>query len=292
MKYRSVCLLTMLALLLVALGSAPSASADSAAPAAVPAAALAGVKAVATGGSHACVINQGDGSVSCWGANGSGQVGDGSGVSRDLPVKLTVLGTGVQDVAAGTAHACAVTAAGAVKCWGSASEGQLGDGQRGTNRLAPVQVSGLTSGAKAVAAGAEHTCALMTDGTVKCWGKNDKYQMGDGTTTARQLTPQTVPGLTNVAALAAGAKHTCALLTTGGLKCWGANLNGQVGNGQTSDFSAKTPQDVIGLQSGVRDVAAGDSHTCAALNSGDAMCWARTRRASSALATRLARASR
>lgn len=277
MKFRSVCLITVFALLLVVLGGAPLASAGpgpaAAAPQAAPAVALSGVKMVATGGSHACAISQSDGSVSCWGANGSGQVGDGTGVSRDLPVRITALGTGVLDIAAGAAHTCAVTSAGALKCWGSASEGQLGDGQRGTNRLAPVQVSGLTSGVKAVAAGAEHTCAVMTDGTVKCWGKNDKYQMGDGTTTARLLTPQTVPGLSGVAAIAAGAKHNCALLASGGLKCWGANLNGQVGNGSTSDFSAKTPQDVIGMQAGVADVAAGDSHTCASMVTGDVKCW-------------------
>ena len=280
MKSRIACLLTAFMLLPALLVIAPVASVRSIelaskAPgtpqADSPAAALTGVRTVATGGSHTCVINQSDGSVSCWGANGSGQLGDGTSGGRDLPVKPVGLGTDIQDIAAGTAHSCAVTSAGALMCWGDGSEGQLGDNQRLVDRPAPVLVSGLTSGVKAVAAGSLHTCALMTNGTVKCWGLNDKSQLGDGTT-ARQLTPKTVPGLANVTAIAAGAKHTCAIVSGGALKCWGANLSGQVGNGTFSPFSSKTPQDVIGLSSGVTDVAGGDQHTCAVVN-GAVRCW-------------------
>ncbi len=135
-------------------------------------------------------------------------------------------------VAAGYGQSCALTNSGGVKCWGKNNYGQLGDGTT-LRRLTPVDVVGLTSGVAAISAGSGHTCALTDSGGVKCWGKNNYGQLGDGTT-HRRLKPVDVVGLTSgVAAISAGSDHTCAVTDSGGAKCWGYNRSGQLGDGTT-----------------------------------------------------------
>ncbi len=191
--------------------------------------------------------------------------------------------SGVAAVSAGFGHTCALTTGGGVKCWGYNLLGQLGNGTT-TNSSTPVDVSGLTSGVAAISAGGFHTCALTTAGGVKCWGFNFAGQLGNGTTTgsstpvdvcATGATPPCTAGSGNVlggvAAVSAGGSHTCALTTVGGLKCWGVNANGQLGNGTTTNSS--TPVDVSGLTSGGAAVSAGFGHTCALTTVGGAKCW-------------------
>jgi alpha-tubulin suppressor-like RCC1 family protein/pimeloyl-ACP methyl ester carboxylesterase len=210
------------------------------------------------------------GGVKCWGANSTGQLGDGTTTSRLTPVDVSGLASGVAAIAAVGEHTCAVTTSGGVKCWGSNWRGQLGDGTT-TDRLTPVDVSGLASGVAAIAAGGEHTCAVTTSGGVKCWGRNEYGQLGDGTTTDR-LTPVDVSGLTGgVVAIAAGWRHTCALTTGGGVKCWGLNNQGQLGDG--TGASRLTPVNVSGLMDGVAAIAAGGFYTCALTTGGGVKCW-------------------
>jgi len=161
-------------------------------------------------------------------------------------VDVSGLTSGVSAIAAGGSHTCALTTTGGVKCWGNNFDGQLGDGTAFANSSTPVDVSGLTSGVSAIAAGGFHTCALTTTGSVKCWGYNRSGQLGDGTTTKR-ATPVDVSELTSgVSAIAAGDYHTCALTTTGGVKCWGNNFFGQLGNG-LGVAERTTPVDVVWL---------------------------------------------
>jgi alpha-tubulin suppressor-like RCC1 family protein len=157
-----------------------------------------------------------------------------------------------------------------VKCWGYNGHGQLGDGTT-INRSQPVDVSGLNSGVASLAAGLTHTCALTREGGVKCWGDNWFAQLGDGTTT-RRLEPVDVPGLgSGVAGIAVGEVHTCALTSAGGVKCWGSNVAGQVGDGTHTPRT--TPVDVISLSEGAVGLSAGSQHTCVVTRNGGAKCW-------------------
>jgi alpha-tubulin suppressor-like RCC1 family protein len=166
-----------------------------------------------------------------------------------------------------------------VRCWGTNSFGQLGDGTT-TPNAEPVAVQGLDSGVSAIAVGGNHSCALLSGGTAKCWGGNYDGQLGDGTNAQRTAPVDVCAGgatapcgsnlLTGVTSLSAGFDHTCAV-ASGGLTCWGKNIDGQVGDGT---FTARsTPTGVIGLGSDVRAVFAGGFHTCAVTTAGGLKCW-------------------
>ncbi len=205
--------------------------------------ALSGVQAIAVGAGHTCALTSG-GKVDCWGLNNSGQLGDGTTTNRSIRVEVS--GPLWQAVSAGGSHTCAITAVGGVRCWGGNSNGQLGDGTT-TDRSTPVDVSGLgpSSNVTAIAAGAGHTCALTSGSGVKCWGLNNDGQLGDGTTTGSS-TPVNVSGLgSDVQAIATGAGHACALTSGGGVKCWGGNSAGQLGNGTTTNSTS--PVTVAGI---------------------------------------------
>ena len=200
-----------------------------------------GVQAIATGYNHTCALTASNG-VKCWARNSHGQLGDGTYTDRYIPVNVVGLSSGVQAIAAGGTHTCALTAFGGVKCWGYYDYGNYHD----YFPNAPVDLGGLTSGVQAIAAKLWHTCALTNSGGVKCWGFNSFGQLGNGTTTIFYTPPVDVVGLSSgVQAIAAGGLHTCALTASGGVKCWGQNTYGQLGDGTTTD--RYTPVDVVGL---------------------------------------------
>jgi alpha-tubulin suppressor-like RCC1 family protein len=228
-----------------------------------------GVSAIAAGEWHTCGLTT-KGGLKCWGGNGWGQLGDGTTEIRLTAVDVGGLGSGVSAIATGRIHTCALTTSGGLKCWGNNASGQLGDGTT-TYSSIRVDVSGLSSGVGAIAAGAAHTCALTSSGGVKCWGYNAFGQLGDGTRTNR-LTAVDVVGLgSGVTAIAAGANHTCALTTAGGVKCWGDNFYGQLGDGTTT--VRLTAMDVVGLSNGVSAIALGQDFTCALTTGGGVKCW-------------------
>lgn len=184
-----------------------------------------------------------DSRVKCWGANFSGALGEGTTTGSLVPVDVLGLVSGVSAISTtGPDNTCALTSGGGVKCWGANGFGQLGDGTT-TDSLTPVDVSGLTNGVIAIGAGDSHACALTSGGGVTCWGANEAGQLGYGKPTDFGF-PEAigVEGLsTGVTAIAAGGAHTCAL-TGGGVKCWGSNSYGELGNGTTTGSSV--PVDV------------------------------------------------
>jgi alpha-tubulin suppressor-like RCC1 family protein len=228
-----------------------------------------GISAIAAGKSHTCALTVG-GTITCWGSNGQGQLGDHGMRLRPTPFDVSGLGSGISSIAGGGNHSCALTDGGGVKCWGFNSHGQLGDGSTADSR-SPVDVSGLSSGVSSITAGDSHTCAVTSGGGVKCWGRNGEGQLGDDQASVRPI-PGDVIGLTSgVSSIAAGSNHTCALTAGGGVKCWGINERGQLGDGSTT--IRRIAVDVSGLSSGVSTIAAGGSQTCAVSTGGGAKCW-------------------
>ena len=226
---------------------------------------------ITAGGVHTCAHLRGK-ETKCWGSNGSGQLGNNSTLDSSLPVSVSGLPSTLAVIKAGGNHTCAITIAGAVKCWGSNSGGELGI-VPSTNSPTPVDVPTLDSGVVAVALGAHHTCALSSTGGVKCWGYNNYGQLGNNSTTDA-ATPTDVTGITSGAiAISAGPWHTCAVVTGGGVKCWGDNFHGQLGN---DSFAGSTvPVGVVGLSKGAVAVAGSEFHSCALTASGGVKCWGR-----------------
>jgi alpha-tubulin suppressor-like RCC1 family protein len=228
-----------------------------------------GVSAIDARGEHTCALMTAGG-VKCWGANVNGQLGDGTTDSSGVPVDVAGLTSGVSAIAVGGEHTCALTSGGGLKCWGWNAKGQVGIGTT-IDSSTPVDVPGLAGTVSAVAAGGRHTCALMTAGAVSCWGYNEFGQLGDGTTTDSPM-PVAVAGLpSSIRAITTGGNFSCALKTDGGVKCWGLNAAGQLGDGTYTDSPA--PVDVAGLAGGVSAVAAGFYHVCAITKDRGVTCW-------------------
>jgi alpha-tubulin suppressor-like RCC1 family protein len=217
---------------------------------------------------HTCA-RKGNGTLSCWGQNTFGQLGDGTTANKASAVPVTKLGATVVEVTLGAAHTCARKEDGTLFCWGRNAYGQLGDGTT-VNKASPVPVTVLGATVVEVALGSGHTCARKGDGTLFCWGDNYYGQLGDGTTVDKSSPAPTKLGV-NVAEVALGYRHSCARKQDGTLFCWGDNTFGRLGDGTI--FNKSSPVAVAALGATVVAVALGDSHTCARKQDGTLFCW-------------------
>ena len=248
--------------------------------------------AVTAGGEHSCALREG-GTISCWGNNWHGQLGNGQGgtddagfaeIANDFYSPLPVDVTGITDATAittGRIHTCALHRTGAVSCWGDTGQGQLGNGQSGYiyASAVPIEVVGVVD-ATAVATGGEHSCALHRGGTVSCWGNNGVGQLGNGQSgnSVVSSVPVRVAGITDATTIAAGAEHSCALRESGTISCWGANWYGQLGSRQSTDdltsnsAISSVPVEVEGITDAIA-LAIGGKHSCALHRMGAISCW-------------------
>ena len=259
------------------------------------------VREISVGGHHSCAVLS-DGGLKCWGKNTKGQLGqesmehqgDASGEMAALAAVNLGSGVTVKQVSAGHGHSCALLSNDQLKCWGGNSEGQLGQGDRSSRGVASGEMASLSSinfgsglTAEQVSAGGEHTCAILSNAQLKCWGRNNEGQLGLDDRFDRGDNPHemlSVPGVDLGEGLRAkrvstGRYHTCALLSNDKLKCWGKNSDGQLGQGDT-DNKGGAQGDMASLSaidfgSGVtvKEVAAGYRHTCALLSNDQLKCW-------------------
>lgn len=308
-------------------------------PSAVQVAGLSGVTAIAAGQIHTCALLS-SGAVKCWGNNGSGELGTGSASGPETcggsssgfscsttPVDVTGL-TDAVSIAAGStsSHTCVITSSKKAMCWGDNTYGQLGNGTM-TDSATPVEVTGLNGNTETISVGGSHTCALLSSGGVKCWGKNDYGQLGtwDGMSECDESSGEIsmgaggcsavpvgveqlgsfVKGINNgkgkeigsgnefekddgqftsrgeVVALSAGDEHTCALLASGNVKCWGHYDYLGMGTGYGVEdllvecglsYCSAIPRKVTNM-SDATALSAGMSHTCALTSSREIQCW-------------------
>ena len=212
-----------------------------------PVAGLSGATALSAGRGHHCAVLT-DASVRCWGNNNDGQLGNGSQTDAASPVVVSGIGNAVA-VVAGDRHSCALLADGSVRCWGyrgfssgfgTVRSGLMGDGGTGVSpALVPVTVLGMST-AVALATGLSHTCALLQDASVWCWGAKG-YARGQANPSDVALSPVQVGLGGAVNALALGDDHTCASLASGGVQCLGSGYRGQLGTGGQSSQENPSP---------------------------------------------------
>ena len=260
---------------------------------------------ITAGDNHTCIVLSNN-SVKCFGMGADGQLGNGStnniGDSTASSVATSTvvsLGTGrtVRSISAGAAHTCALLDNATVKCWGSGLYGRLGyegstnrgdsPGQMGDSLPAVSLGTGRT--AFQISVGSEHSCALLDNFSVKCWGRGTYGQLGIGSTATigdgagemgDSLTAVVFAAGRSARSIAAGSNHTCAILDNASVVCWGRGSSGQLGQGAISNIGysgsatvASTPAIDLGSGRTALAISAGDAHTCAILDNAAVKCW-------------------
>jgi|GEM_PF-3068226 len=229
---------------------------------------------LALGERHSCALFA-DGHVTCWGTDQNGQLGNGDELwgQRDLPSTVTHL-KDAEQIAAGDGHTCARLKNGSVSCWGQNDAGQLGTDST-VDEISPAAVVGLDEPALFLAAGGTTTCSVLRNGAIQCWGDNALGQAGGGDGSPdNYATPTAVSGLSGPAiSVAVGATHSCALLESGEVECWGSNEEGGLAGGDDLEHEGKhSPTVVVGLAERATDVGAMLDGTCVIAEGGTAYC--------------------
>ncbi|MGE3857126.1 MAG: hypothetical protein AB7G21_09245 [Dehalococcoidia bacterium] len=258
------------------------------------------LSAVGVGSEHSCAVT-GAGGVVCWGNNGDGELGNGASGLSNASAAPAVGVSNITSVVGGQGFTCALSSGGGVKCWGRNDQGQLGRGTTTASEPVPDDVTGLTSNVTAISAGSGHACALKTDLTVWCWGRNLSEQLGTNAVSESNVPLQASTGKTAIAAggnrtcalaaqvscwgsggsttasntagataLAVGSTHGCAIMADTSVRCWGANESGQLGDGTTT---ASTDGVAVPGLAGVTSLAVGTAFSCARTSAGAALCW-------------------
>lgn len=209
-----------------------------------------------------------DGTVACWGESAGG-LGVADVSPSGAPVDVTGI-TDAVDIAVEKTHSCIARKTGEVVCWGSNTNGELGDGTT-SDSPTPKTVTGVTD-AERVTVGVAMSCARLRDGTVKCWGKNDVGRLGIGDVPQAIVAPTLVQGLTDVTQLVTTSRTSCALVKAGDVYCWGDNQNGNAGG--TASSGVLSPTKVAALTNVVSLSTGGTANTtCAVVQDGTARCW-------------------
>jgi alpha-tubulin suppressor-like RCC1 family protein len=224
---------------------------------------------IAVGLFHSCALlaNQ---RIQCWGSDSYGQLGnDISFGNASTPVFVALYSDFIQ-VAAGGNRSCGIRSNGTVHCWGEDSEGGLGNGTPLTNSGTPVQVTGPTSAAR-IAMGRGHACALRTDGEVRCWGSDSAGQIGNGATLSNANTSANIPYANGAIGISAGGNNSCSIHPGGETRCWGANDQGQLADGNAPTLRASPI--VVGNLAGSVEIALGLRHGCSKDASNTLSCW-------------------
>ncbi len=235
------------------------------------------IRALSAGGEHTCARREGN-DLYCWGRATNGRIGFGTTSNigwASSPHRVRGLENDLRQLSLFWRTSCGVTKSNDAVCWGRNNYGQLGDGQQFTNgdgidQAQASRVAGLIGLATMTAVGAEHACAVASDGSVWCWGRNNYGQIGDGTAITRR-TPVQVPGIEDVTAIVAGREHSCALRSGGSVVCWGRNNYGQIGDGSLENRNMPVP--VVGLNQDVAQIVIGADHNCVRMENGEVQCW-------------------
>ena len=220
-----------------------------------------------SGASHSCAITLSNVPY-CWGLNIDGRIGNAQNGSTPVPAPAAVSSANVyRSLSAGTTHTCATTTSDKLFCWGSNDQGKLGVGSATALFNSPQAVAPSLN-IVSVAAGALHTCAASSTGSLYCWGSNASGQAGLGNAAGANI-PTLIAG-TPYAQIVAGENHTCGRRTGGDVRCWGNNEFGQLGDGTTTTRTTPVPS-APGIL--FKSITAGQFHTCGITNAGVAYCW-------------------
>lgn len=229
---------------------------------------------ISMGSYHSCVLEE-SGHAYCWGANSYGQLGRGNNTSSLVPVAVDMSApSAFTAIGAGTDHTCAISSAQRTYCWGNGAQGRLGDDST-IPALTPSQVSAPLKLATMTDAGGAHACAVDTGGRLHCWGSSQSGQVGDArvfqTSTAVSIAESGALAGVKLTAVSAGDMHSCALSSSGGVRCWGANDEGQLGNGNRNSSPLPVVVDLAGKS--MQSIGTGHWHTCGLSTDGQVYCW-------------------